>query len=105
MSSGETPGIAATSFYAFIVAWDEYLLPRTLINSESKWVSSLGLSSFIGAYTTFWDQVMAAALLVGLSALVIFIFPAALPGLGVDSRRSQGIRASDRPPWSSSTNF
>jgi multiple sugar transport system permease protein len=69
-----TPGIAATSFYAFIVAWDEYLLSRTLISSESRWVSSVGLSSFIGAYTTFWDQMMAASLVVALPPLVIFFF-------------------------------
>ncbi len=68
------PGIAATSFYAFIVAWDEYLLSRTLISSEAKWVSSVGLSSFIGAYTTFWDQMMAAALVVALPPLAIFLF-------------------------------
>ncbi len=66
------PGIAATTFYSFIVAWDEYLLSRTLISSESKWVSSVGLSSFIGAYTTFWDQMMAAALVVALPALLVF---------------------------------
>ena len=68
------PGIAATSFYAFIVAWDEYLLSRTLISSEARWVSSVGLSSFIGAYTTFWDQMMAASLVVALPPLVIFFF-------------------------------
>jgi ABC-type glycerol-3-phosphate transport system permease component len=69
-----TPGIAATSFYAFIVAWDEYLLSRTLISTESRWVSSVGLSSFIGAYTTSWDQMMAASLVVALPPLVIFFF-------------------------------
>jgi multiple sugar transport system permease protein len=68
------PGIAATSFYSFIVAWDEFLLSRTLISSEARWVSSVGLSSFIGAYTTFWDQMMAASLVVALPPLVIFFF-------------------------------
>ena len=57
------PGIAATTVFAFISAWDEYLFARTFVSNSIYWVVSVGLGSFTGDYSTSWQQIMAVATL------------------------------------------
>lgn len=68
------PGIVVVSVFAFIAAWDEYFFARTLISSESKWVLSVGLSSFQGQYSLDWPALMAAAALFALPPAIFFLF-------------------------------
>jgi len=67
------PGLVSTYFFAFIVAWDEYLFARTFLTSEDNWTGTLGLSSYFGAYTTPWDQVMSSAVLMTIPVAVLFL--------------------------------
>jgi ABC-type glycerol-3-phosphate transport system permease component len=68
------PGIAATAVLAMITGWNEYILPVTLINEQSKWVLGIGLSSFIGEYQIPWNQIAAAAIVMVLPVVVAFAF-------------------------------
>jgi len=68
------PGLAATSAYVFTMAWQEYILALSLINSQSKFTLPIELTSFIGQYGTQWGSLMAASILVALPTLVIFLF-------------------------------
>lgn len=68
------PGIAATLTFAFLIVWDEYLFVRVLIRSESKFIISRGLSSYIGQYVTPWDSIMSAATVATLPAVLLFGF-------------------------------
>jgi multiple sugar transport system permease protein len=67
------PGFAATAIYAFIEAWDEFLMARTLVSSPENWVASIGLSSFIGFRVTPWDQIMAASVVFSLPPILLFL--------------------------------
>ena len=68
------PGLAATTIFALINCWNEFILPLTLINSQSQWVMSVGLSSFIGEYLIPWNQIAAAAIVMVLPIVVAFAF-------------------------------
>lgn len=68
------PGIAATTVFAFISAWDEYLFARTFVSNSIYWVVSVGLGSFTGDYSTSWQQVMAVAVLSTLPPAILFLF-------------------------------
>jgi multiple sugar transport system permease protein len=67
------PGVAATTLYSAILAWDEYLFARTFLNTSSVWTITVGLGSFRGEYITFWNEVMAASLVGTLPIIVIFL--------------------------------
>jgi len=68
------PGLVVVVAMSFISGWDEFFLARTLIASQDKWVLSVGLTSFRGEYTLDWSQMMAAAVIFTLPALVFFLF-------------------------------
>jgi multiple sugar transport system permease protein len=68
------PGLAATTVFALINCWNEFILPLTLINTQSKWVMSVGLASFIGEYLIPWNQIAAAAIVMVLPIVVAFAF-------------------------------
>ncbi|MER9177571.1 carbohydrate ABC transporter permease [Mesorhizobium sp. M0955] len=67
------PGLAATTIYAFLDAWDEYMLARTTITSPENWVGSLGVASFVGQYLTPLNLVMAASVLFSLPPILLFL--------------------------------
>lgn len=67
------PGVASTFMFCFIIAWDEYLYARIFIRDPDQWTISVGLASFSGEFVTPWDQVMAAATVTTLPAVLIFL--------------------------------
>ncbi|MCC6801456.1 MAG: carbohydrate ABC transporter permease [Anaerolineae bacterium] len=66
------PGVAATAMFIFLDGWNQYLLAYVLTSTSDKWVISLGLFSFIGEYFVEIEQMMAAAVVASLPALVVF---------------------------------
>ncbi len=67
------PGLTSTFLFCFIIAWDEYLYARIFLRDPDQWTISVGLASFSGEFVTPWDQVMAAATITTLPAVVIFL--------------------------------
>jgi multiple sugar transport system permease protein len=67
------PGIAATAVFSFLLAWDEFFAANTITNTDSKWVAAVGLSTFIGERVVSWDQIMAAATIFCIPAIVFFL--------------------------------
>lgn len=67
------PGLVATGIFAFLSGWDEFMLARTIVTATGKWVGTVGLASFIGMYTTPWDEILAAATLFTLPPVVLFL--------------------------------
>lgn len=66
------PGIIAVAIYAFMVAWGEFFFARTLINQETNWVFTVGLSSFRGEHTLQWNELLAAATIFTIPPLLFF---------------------------------
>jgi len=68
------PGVVATGIFAFLQAWDEFMVARTIVTATERWVASIGLASFIGIYITPWDEIMAAAVVFTLPPVILFLF-------------------------------
>src|SRR4030095_7546747 len=43
------PGLVATSVFAFITCWNEYIFARVLLNDQSKQTATVWLSYFLGS--------------------------------------------------------
>ncbi|HET9733425.1 MAG TPA: carbohydrate ABC transporter permease [Acidimicrobiales bacterium] len=65
-------GLAAVAIYGFIETWNEFLFAKTLLVSSSKWPASVGLYSFQGQNTTPTNEVMMAALIFSVPAIILF---------------------------------
>ena len=53
--------------------WNEFLLPLVMISNESLRTAPLGLSAFQGQYTSGTALLSAAAVLVALPVLIVFL--------------------------------
>lgn len=68
------PGIMATATWSFIIAWDEYLYAYTLVENNKLWTLSVGLASYMGQYSTPWNEIMMGAVLATLPVVIMFMF-------------------------------
>ena len=66
------PGIIATSIFAFILSWNEFLFANTFISSSNKRTLSIGLQSLIGEFTTDWGLLMAGAVITTIPIVIVF---------------------------------
>jgi len=58
------PGLVATSIFAFITSWNEYIFARVLLNDGSKQTITVWLSYFLGtSRQTDWGALMAGSTL------------------------------------------
>jgi multiple sugar transport system permease protein len=68
------PGLAATGVFAFVLAWNDFFFAKTFINSQWKWVVTVGLSSLSGWYVLEWQQTMAASAVFAIPPAIAFLF-------------------------------
>jgi multiple sugar transport system permease protein len=69
------PGIVATAFMAFVIAWDDYVLALQLIISDDKKTLPVGIvSSLVGQLGVKWGDMMAASVLMSLPVVIFFVF-------------------------------
>jgi N,N'-diacetylchitobiose transport system permease protein len=68
------PGLVATSVFAFISTWNEYIFARTLLNDGSKQTLTVWLSYFLGTSRhTDWGALMAASTLTAIPVVIFFL--------------------------------
>jgi N,N'-diacetylchitobiose transport system permease protein len=68
------PGLVATSVFAFITSWNEYLFARILLNDGAKQTITVWLSYFLGtSRETDWGALMAASTLTAIPVVVFFL--------------------------------
>ena len=68
------PGLVATSVFAFITSWNEYIFARVLLNDQSKQTVTVWLSYFLGSSKhTDWGALMAGATLTAIPVIIFFI--------------------------------
>jgi N,N'-diacetylchitobiose transport system permease protein len=68
------PGLVATSIFAFVQAWNEYLIAYVLLSSPEKQTLTVWLASFTTVKGTEWGPLMAGATLTALPVIVFFLF-------------------------------
>jgi N,N'-diacetylchitobiose transport system permease protein len=67
------PGLVATSIFAFIQAWNEFIMAYVLLHSPEKQTLTVWLASFTTSRGTAWGPLMAGATLVALPVVVFFV--------------------------------
>jgi N,N'-diacetylchitobiose transport system permease protein len=68
------PGLVATSVFAFITSWNEYIFARILLNDQTKQTVTVWLSYFLGtSRNTDWGALMAASTLTAIPVVVFFL--------------------------------
>jgi N,N'-diacetylchitobiose transport system permease protein len=67
------PGLVATSIFAFIQAWNEYIIAYVLLSSPEKQTLTVWLASFTTNRGTAWGPLMAGATLTALPVVIFFL--------------------------------
>jgi N,N'-diacetylchitobiose transport system permease protein len=68
------PGLVATSVFAFITSWNEYIFARILLSDQSKQTATVWLSYFYGTSRhTDWGGLMAGSTLIAIPVVIFFL--------------------------------
>src|SRR5205807_9858324 len=68
------PGLVATSVFAFITSWNEYIFANVLLQDQSKQTLTVWLSYFSGsARHTDWGALMAASTVTAIPVMIFFV--------------------------------
>ncbi len=69
------PGLVATSIFAFIQAWNEYIIAYVMLSSADKQTITIWLANFMTGTTrgVDWGTLMAAATLTALPVVLFFV--------------------------------
>nr|WP_040710516.1 carbohydrate ABC transporter permease [Nocardiopsis potens] len=69
------PGLVAASIFAFITAWNEFVVALTFLGrSTDSFTLPLTLSYYFGRTGTEWGPIMAASTLLTIPVMVFFLF-------------------------------
>ena len=66
------PAIAVTALFAFMSAYNEFILAATLLDDETMFTLPVMLQHFIGEYDAQWEKFAAGALIVSLPVMALF---------------------------------
>ncbi|MEZ0493975.1 carbohydrate ABC transporter permease [Kineococcus sp. TBRC 1896] len=66
------PGIAAVSIYSFMTAWGETLFASVMTTAQSRTLA-VGLREYSTQVNVYWNEVMAASLVVSIPVVVGFL--------------------------------
>jgi multiple sugar transport system permease protein len=66
------PGIVAVAIFAFITAWGEVLF-ASVLTTDSTRTLAIGLRNYASQSNVYWNQLMAAAIVVSLPVVVAFL--------------------------------
>ena len=69
------PGLVATSIFAFITAWNEFIFALTFLGTDQhKYTLPIYVQYFFGRGTADWGGIMAASTLYTIPVMVFFLF-------------------------------
>ena len=66
------PGIVAVSVFAFVTAWGEVLFASVLTTGDTKTLA-IGLQEYASQSNVYWNQLMAASIVVSLPVVIGFL--------------------------------
>lgn len=68
------PGILSTAIFAFLLAWNDYLIALVFLRSDPNYTLPVGLETFFQQNATNWGLVMAVAVVMMLPPVILFTF-------------------------------
>lgn len=67
------PGVIAVGVYSFMTAWGEILFASQMTNSATRTLS-VGLQNYASEVNVYWNQIMAASVVVSIPVVFGFLF-------------------------------
>jgi arabinogalactan oligomer/maltooligosaccharide transport system permease protein len=67
------PALVITALFSFMTAWSEYIVANQILQDTELYTLPLGLKSFQSNLTTEWGLYAAAALIVSIPVVILFI--------------------------------
>jgi arabinogalactan oligomer/maltooligosaccharide transport system permease protein len=66
------PAIAVTCLFAFMQAWNEFILAATFLSREEAFTLPVALQRYVGEYNAAWGKFAAGAVIVSVPVMAIF---------------------------------
>jgi multiple sugar transport system permease protein len=66
------PAIATAAIFAFIAAWNEYIVALTLMTDAMRRPLTVGITSYVTAYVQHWNLLFAASAIAIVPVLALF---------------------------------
>jgi multiple sugar transport system permease protein len=66
------PGIVTAAIFAFIAAWNEYIVALTLMTDPAMKPLTVGITTYVTAYVQHWNSLFAASILAIVPVVVLF---------------------------------
>ena len=66
------PAIVTAVIFAFIAAWNEYIVALTLMTDPARKPLTVGITSYVTAYVQHWNQLFAASVIAIVPVVVLF---------------------------------
>jgi len=66
------PALAITGLFAFMTAWNEFILAATFLTSEDMYTLPVVLQRYVGEYDAQWGLFSAGAILVSVPVMLLF---------------------------------
>ena len=67
------PGIAATTLFGFLVAWNHYLFAMQLVTTPDMYTFPVGIASLTGEFRVAWNELMAGTVIASAPALILYL--------------------------------
>jgi len=68
-----TPAFATLAIFSFLFAWNDFLWPLLVTNTDDVRTIQIGLSAFVGRYGTSWNYLMAGTLTATIPSIIVFL--------------------------------
>lgn len=68
-----TPGLVTAVIFAFIAAWNEYIVALTVMSDPSRTPLTVGVTSYVTAYVQHWNHLFAASVIAIVPVVVLFL--------------------------------
>jgi multiple sugar transport system permease protein len=68
------PAIVVVAVFAFTLSWNEFLYALVLVQAKDKMTAPVGLTTFVVGDIFYWGQMMAAATVMSLPPLLLYLF-------------------------------
>ena len=66
------PGLVTAAIFAFIAAWNEYIVALTLVTSPERTPLTVGITSYVTAYVQHWNHLFAGSVIAIVPVVVLF---------------------------------
>jgi len=67
------PGVISIALFAFLMSWNEFVLASVLTTTDNSKTLPIGLSEFATMFSVDWGSTMAAAFLMTVPVVVVFL--------------------------------